>query len=73
MAGYDPLDPSTVPVPVPDFTSRLGQDLRGLKIGIPSNYYFDIIDTEVETAVRRAISTLEELGIEAREVALPSM
>jgi aspartyl-tRNA(Asn)/glutamyl-tRNA(Gln) amidotransferase subunit A len=73
LAGYDPLDPSTVPVPVPDFTSRLGQDLRGLKMGIPSNYYFDIIDAEVETAVRQAIATLAELGVEAREVALPSM
>jgi aspartyl-tRNA(Asn)/glutamyl-tRNA(Gln) amidotransferase subunit A len=73
IAGYDPLDPSTVPVPVPDFSALLGQELRGLKMGIPSNYYFDIIDPEVETAVRQAISALEALGVEAREVALPSM
>ena len=62
-----------MPVPVPDFSTLLGQELRGLKMGIPSNYYFDIIDPEVETAVRQAISTLEALGVEAREVALPSM
>jgi aspartyl-tRNA(Asn)/glutamyl-tRNA(Gln) amidotransferase subunit A len=73
IAGYDPLDPSTVPVPVPDFSALLGQELRGLKMGIPSNYYFDIIDPEVETAVRQALSALEALGVEAREVALPSM
>ena len=73
IAGYDPLDPSTVPVPVPDFSSRIGQDLRGLKMGIPANYYFDIMDPEVETTVRQAISALEGLGVEAREVALPSM
>jgi aspartyl-tRNA(Asn)/glutamyl-tRNA(Gln) amidotransferase subunit A len=73
IAGYDPLDPSTVPVPVPDFSSRIGQDLRGLKMGIPANYYFDIMDPEVETTVRQAISALEGLGMEAREVALPSM
>jgi aspartyl-tRNA(Asn)/glutamyl-tRNA(Gln) amidotransferase subunit A len=42
-------------------------------MGIPSNYYFDIIDPEVETAVRQAISALEYLGVEPREVALPSM
>ena len=73
IAGYDPLDPSTVPVPVPDFSSRIGQELRGLKMGIPANYYFDIMDPEVETTVRQAISALEGLGVEAREVALPSM
>jgi aspartyl-tRNA(Asn)/glutamyl-tRNA(Gln) amidotransferase subunit A len=73
IAGYDPLEPSTVPVPVPDFSARIGQDLRGLKMGIPTDYYFDIIDPAVETTVRQAISTLEGLGVEAREVALPSM
>lgn len=73
IAGYDPLDPSTVPVPVPDFSAMLGRDLRGLKMGIPSNYYFDIIDPEVETAVRQAISALTDLGVERREVNLPSM
>jgi len=73
IAGYDPLDPSTVPVPVPDFSALLGQELRGLKMGIPSNYYFDIIEPEVDTAVRQAIAALEALGVEAREVALPSM
>lgn len=73
LAGYDPLDPSTMPVPVPDFSAALGQDVRGLTMGIPSNYYFDILDPEVETTVRQAISALEGLGVQAREVALPSM
>ena len=73
IAGYDPLDPSTVPVPVPDFSESLGKGLSGLKMGIPTNYYFDLMDSEVEASVRRAIDTLEELGVEAREIALPSM
>jgi aspartyl-tRNA(Asn)/glutamyl-tRNA(Gln) amidotransferase subunit A len=73
IAGYDPLDPSTVPVPVPDFSAALGRDLKGLKLGIPTNYYFDLVDPEVEAAVRQAIAALEKLGVEAREVSLPSM
>ena len=73
IAGYDPLDPSTVPVPVPDFSEYLGQSLSGLKMGIPTNYYFDMLDPEVEAAVRKAIDTLVELGAEVRDVSLPSM
>jgi aspartyl-tRNA(Asn)/glutamyl-tRNA(Gln) amidotransferase subunit A len=73
IAGYDPLDPSTVPVPVPDYRERVGQDLSGLKAGLPSNYFFDLVDPEVETSVRNAIAALQELGVEVREVNLPSM
>jgi aspartyl-tRNA(Asn)/glutamyl-tRNA(Gln) amidotransferase subunit A len=73
IAGYDPLDPSTLPVPVPDFSALLGRELKGLTMGIPTNYYFDIIDAEVEATVRKAIAALEALGVEAKEVTLPSM
>ena len=73
IAGYDPLDPSTVPVPVPDFESDLEKGLRGLRMGIPTSHYFDQLDKEVETEVRRAISALEELGVQVKEVAIPSM
>ena len=73
IAGYDPLDPSTVPVPVDDYALMLERGIQGLTMGIPSNHYFDLLDPEVETAVRRAIAALEELGIASREVSLPSM
>jgi aspartyl-tRNA(Asn)/glutamyl-tRNA(Gln) amidotransferase subunit A len=73
IAAYDPLDPSTVPVPVPDYTTLLGRELRGLRMGIPTNYYFDLVDPDVEAAVRRAIADLESLGVAAKAVALPSM
>ncbi len=73
LAGYDPLDPSTVPVPVPDYSEGLGNDLSGLTAGIPSNYFFDEIDSEVETAVRNAIAALQELGVKVVDVSLPSM
>ncbi len=73
IAGYDALDPSTVPVPVPDYSELLGASLDGLKIGVPTNYYFDQVNPETEAAVRQAIDALVELGAEAKEVALPSM
>ena len=73
IAGNDPLDPSTVPVPVPDYSTYLSRSLRGLKMGVPSNHYFDMLDGEVETAVRGSIAALEELGAESQEVGLPTM
>ena len=62
MAGYDPLDPSTVPVPVPDYSASIEGGVRGLRMGIPTNHYFDSLDSEVEASVRQAIAALEELG-----------
>ena len=73
IAGYDPLDPSTVPVTVPDYTASLEKGLQGLKVGVPTDHYFDLVDPEVEAAVRKAIDTLVELGAELKEVSLPNM
>jgi aspartyl-tRNA(Asn)/glutamyl-tRNA(Gln) amidotransferase subunit A len=73
IAGYDPLDPSTVPVPVPDYSEDLYRGLQGLRIGVPTNHYFDPLDPEVDTAVRQAIAALEELGAEVVEVSVPMM
>ena len=73
IAGYDPLDPGTVRVPVPDYSDDLGKTLHGLKMGIPNNHHFDILDPEVEAAVRQAILALEELGVEPKEVSFPSL
>jgi aspartyl-tRNA(Asn)/glutamyl-tRNA(Gln) amidotransferase subunit A len=73
IAGYDPLDPTTVPVPVPDYTAGLNGSVKRLKMGIPRNYFFDPIDPEVDKAVRNAIDTLQEMGIKSTEVSLPSL
>ena len=73
IAGYDPLDPSTVPVPVDDYALVMERGIQGLTMGIPSNHYFDLLEPEVEAAVRRAIAALEELGVSSREVSLPNM
>ena len=73
IATYDPLDPTTVPVPMVDYSAGIESGLRGMKVGLPTNYFFDFLDNEVETAVRQAITDLEELGAEIKEVTLPSM
>ena len=73
IAGHDPLDPSTVPVPVPDYSAGLGLGVRGLRMGVPSNYYFEDLEPEVEEATRRAVAALEELGAISVPVELPNM
>ena len=71
LAGYEPRDPGSVDVPVEDYTAALGQDVKGVRIGVPKNYYFDKIDAEVETAVRAAIDTLAGEGAVLSEVEIP--
>ncbi|GBC62876.1 Asp-tRNA(Asn)/Glu-tRNA(Gln) amidotransferase Gat CAB subunit A [Desulfonema ishimotonii] len=72
IAGYDPRDSTSVPKDVPDYTAALEKDIRGLKIGLPREYYETKgLAPEVETAVRNAVKTLEEMGAECVEVSLP--
>jgi aspartyl-tRNA(Asn)/glutamyl-tRNA(Gln) amidotransferase subunit A len=54
-------------------TAALGRDLCGLRMGVPTNYYFDLLEPEVEAAVRRAIADLKTQGVAAKAVTLPSM
>jgi len=71
IAGRDVLDSTSAPVAVPDFTAGIGRDIRGLKIGIPKEYFIDGMDPEVEKAVRDAIKQYESLGAIPVEVSLP--
>jgi len=71
IAGRDPLDSTSAPVDVPDFTSVLGKDIKGLKIGIPKEYFIEGIDPEVEQSVKEAIRHLESLGAIPVEISLP--
>jgi Asp-tRNA(Asn)/Glu-tRNA(Gln) amidotransferase A subunit family amidase len=73
MAGDDPKDPSTVRRPVPDYAAALNGDVRGLRIGIPREYFYEALDPEVEGAVRQAIGVVRGLGASTREVSWPSL
>lgn len=71
LAGYDPRDPGCADEPVDDYLSGLDGGVKGLRIGVPRNYFFDLVDGEVNAAVRAAIAKLESLGAEVKEVDIP--
>ncbi|MEN2986200.1 MAG: Asp-tRNA(Asn)/Glu-tRNA(Gln) amidotransferase subunit GatA [Thermodesulfovibrionaceae bacterium] len=71
IAGHDPMDSTSAPIDVPDFTENLGKDVKGIKIGIPKEYFIEGIDKEVEQRVKEAIEHFESLGCSAEEISLP--
>ena len=71
ISGKDPHDSTTLPAPVPDFAAGLGRDVRGLKLGMPREYFIAGISPEVDAAVRSAIRQYEALGAEIVDVSLP--
>lgn len=72
IAGHDPLDSTSMKTEVPDYVAGLTGDIKGLKIGIPKEYFIKGIQPEVEQAVRAAIAKLESLGAKAVEISLPN-
>lgn len=70
-AGKDPYDATTVPVEVPKYTRNLGKSIKGLKVGIPKEYFVDGIDKKVREVTDQAIKTIKSLGAEVIEVSLP--
>ncbi|MDA0690826.1 MAG: Asp-tRNA(Asn)/Glu-tRNA(Gln) amidotransferase subunit GatA [Nitrospinae bacterium] len=71
ISGKDPLDSTSAEISRPDFTQALSKGVKGLKIGIPKEYFTSGMAPEVERAVQDAIKTLESLGMEKVEVSLP--
>jgi len=71
ISGRDPHDSTSVDLPVPSYLDALGQDIRGMRIGIAREYQVEGVDPEVERVVQAAIAELERLGAELVEVSLP--
>ena len=71
IAGHDPADSTSVDVPVPDYAAALTGDVKGLRIGVPKEYFAAGLQPEVERAVRQAIAELEKAGAVVTEVSLP--
>lgn len=71
VAGADPHDATTVDQPVPDYPAALAGDVKGLKIGLPKEYFIDGVDGEVAAAVQQAADELTAAGATVQEVSLP--
>ena len=72
IAGYDPKDSTSVDIPVPDYLSEIKKDIKGMKIGLPKEYFIDGMDKEVEKAARDAVEVFKKLGAEIHEISLPN-
>ncbi|GAB4534136.1 MAG: Asp-tRNA(Asn)/Glu-tRNA(Gln) amidotransferase subunit GatA [Thermodesulfovibrionia bacterium] len=71
ISGHDRMDSTSARVDVPDFTSILGHDIKGLRIGVPTEYFIDGMNKEVESSIKDAIKWLESQGAVPVEVSLP--
>jgi aspartyl-tRNA(Asn)/glutamyl-tRNA(Gln) amidotransferase subunit A len=71
IAGHDPNDVASAQVVVPDYTKALTGDVRGLRIGMPREYFEAPVDPQVAQAVRDAVGVLESMGAEVTEVSFP--
>ena len=71
LAGVDPHDGTTLDTPVPDYRAALVGGVRGLRIGLPKEYFVDGTDPEVMACVRRAVDACATAGAEVVEVSLP--
>jgi aspartyl-tRNA(Asn)/glutamyl-tRNA(Gln) amidotransferase subunit A len=71
MAGYDPMDSTSVDLPVPDYEAALARDIRGLKVGIPREYRVDNMPPEIDALWKRGAEWLKDSGAEIVEISLP--
>lgn len=71
ISGKDKRDSTSVDIEIPDFTKYLRDNLKGIKVGIPKEYFIEGINEEIESAVKDAIKIIENLGAEVIEISLP--
>ncbi|AOY87074.1 aspartyl/glutamyl-tRNA amidotransferase subunit A [Marinobacter salinus] len=72
MAGFDPKDSTSLDREVPDYTATLNEPLKGLRIGLPKEYFSDELSPAMEEQVRAAVKEYEKLGATVKEVSLPN-
>jgi aspartyl-tRNA(Asn)/glutamyl-tRNA(Gln) amidotransferase subunit A len=71
LAAYDASDPASVSTPARTYRPEPGRDLAGVRVGVPRNYFFDMVEVEVEAGVRDAIEALAALGATLVDVEIP--
>jgi aspartyl-tRNA(Asn)/glutamyl-tRNA(Gln) amidotransferase subunit A len=71
IAGHDPCDSTSMEEPVPDYTAVLNGDIKGIRVGVPQEYFVEGMQAEVEAAIHVAVDRLVELGASVREISLP--
>jgi len=71
IAGHDPADATSSRRRVPDYAAALDEPVRGLRVGVPQNYYFDELHVEVDAAVRAAVAALSEMGARVEPLRVP--
>ena len=72
MCGFDPRDSTSVEQPAPDFTATLNNSIKGLKVGLPKEYFGEGLSADVAKVVETAIAEYKKLGAEIVEVSLPN-
>ena len=73
ISGHDPRDPSSANVPVQDFAEGIESGVQGLRIGIPDDFFYDVIDPQVAEAICQASGVLSELGASVERCSLPAL
>jgi aspartyl-tRNA(Asn)/glutamyl-tRNA(Gln) amidotransferase subunit A len=72
MAGFDPRDSTSMDLPVPDYAAGLNQPIKGLRIGLPKEYFAEGLEDAVRAAVEQAVKVLQSLGAVMFEISLPN-
>lgn len=71
IAGHDPLDSTSIDLPTPDYTQALKNDIKGMRFGLPKEYFAKGLDPKVAEVIAKSIKTIEALGGEIVEISLP--
>ena len=73
IAGHDPRDPTTSDRPVPDYEAALTEGAKGLRIGVPADYFYDLATDEVRALMERSLDVFRAAGAEVVEVSVPDI